>query len=424
MRVWLITVGEPLPTDDNNNCRLLRTGILANLLDQNGCSVVWWTSSFNHTQKMHRFTNDDTLYMSDNYQIKLLHSVGYKKNISIKRLINHWVIAYKFFKYSHLEICPDIIICSLPTIELSLAAVRFGKERNIPVIVDIRDLWPDIFLDLAPIRIQPFFRLLLSPLFKAVHSLCAGATAITGITPAFVDWGLEYAGRTRKNADRDFPLGYSRDEPDTQKIIQAEAFWGRYELSRNDFIICFFGTISRQFELETVIRAARTFEGEKQRIHFVICGSGDSLEYYKNMAQGCRNVIFPGWVGRAEIWTLMRMSAVGLAPYISSKDFMGSIPNKAIEYLSAGLPVISSLKGLLKDLLSNHNCGITYENNNADELVSTLKLLYDNPGKIKEMSKNAFSLYDRSFAAEKVYNEMADYLIQVCKNYNAMRGCN
>ncbi|MCL6590483.1 MAG: hypothetical protein K6U80_11060 [Firmicutes bacterium] len=35
MKIWLVAIGEPLPTDGNNE-RLLRMGILANLLVARG----------------------------------------------------------------------------------------------------------------------------------------------------------------------------------------------------------------------------------------------------------------------------------------------------------------------------------------------------------------------------------------------------
>ena len=48
------------------------------------------------------------------------------------------------------EILPDLILSSIPTSELSLEATKLGKKNNIPVILDIRDLWPDVFLDVLP----------------------------------------------------------------------------------------------------------------------------------------------------------------------------------------------------------------------------------------------------------------------------------
>ena len=161
MRVWLITVGEPLPIDGNND-RLHRTGMLAKLLVQKGHKVVWWTSTFDHIRKIHRFNSDSTINESNNFKIKLLYSIGYKKSVSIFRFANNYLIGCKFYKYAQEELRPTIILSSLPTLKLSLASVKYGNKKGVPVVLDIRDMWPDMFLDYVPSlakRILPFLLL-------------------------------------------------------------------------------------------------------------------------------------------------------------------------------------------------------------------------------------------------------------------------
>jgi glycosyltransferase involved in cell wall biosynthesis len=112
----------------------------------------------------------------------------------------------------------------------------------------------------------------------------------------------------------------------------------------------------------------------------------------------------------------MRLSAVGLAPYVQSNNFKLNIPNKPIEYMSAGLPVAASLtKGVLPDLLREHNCGFSYEN--AADLVSKLLALSKHPEELKSLSQNATQLYQQKFVAEKVYEEMINYLEFVMKRF-------
>lgn len=411
MRVWLITVGEPLPTDGAND-RLLRTGTLADLLVARGHEVIWWTSTFDHARKRQRFNTNTSIAVNGRFQINLLHSIRYQKNVSLWRLINHYGIARNFWRLARSESQPDIIVCSLPTLELSLAAAKYGAQKRVPVVLDIRDLWPDTFLEIIPSWGRWPVRLALSPLYKVLGSACSGAAAITGITASFVEWGIGYAKRGRTRYDRDFPLGYSETVPTEEAVMKVERFWKERGVSKENckFIVCFVGTMGRQFDLETVIEAARRLESEGRRFQFILCGSGDNLSFYKHLGEGCENIVFPGWVGAVEIWTLMRMSAVGLAPYRSSGSFMASIPNKPIEYLSAGIPVVSSLKGTLEELLSSRDCGITYANGDADELVNILNDLYDHPERCNALSANAYRLYRERFIAEKVYGEMIDYL--------------
>src|SRR4051812_4018850 len=94
IRVWIVTTAEPLPID--NGARLMRHGMLADRLISHGHDVTWWTSAFNHRRKVNRYNGDTSLEISDNYRIRLLHSVGYKRNLSLARVRNQREIAGKF----------------------------------------------------------------------------------------------------------------------------------------------------------------------------------------------------------------------------------------------------------------------------------------------------------------------------------------
>ena len=284
------------------------------------------------------------------------------------------------------------------------------------MVLDLRDMWPDIFLGLLPAPARPLLRPALSGLHADLHEACTNATALTGISPEFVEWGLSAAGRSRSPLDRHFWLAYSAATPSLQEIRDAEARWRKEGIEPETLnpVACFFGAMSsKSFELDTVLEAARRLERSGSAWRFVLCGAGDTLEKYRRQARGLQNVIFPGWVTAAEIWTLMRASLVGLAPYRSRPDFVASIPNKSIEYLSAGLPIVSSLQGSLAHLLSRACAGLTYTNGSVDDFLSALRRILDAPQERAVMAANAAELYRREFVAEKVYDEMAAYLEEV-----------
>lgn len=411
MNIWLVTVGEPLPTDDSN-ARLLRTGLLAGELVKKGHHVTWWTSTFNHSNKSQRYGQDTWIDVSRGYRIILLHGKRYDNNISLSRIRNHRQVANRFRLLARHESRPDVIVCSLPTLELSLAASDYGIMFKVPVVIDVRDLWPDIFVDLAPNYLKPVLRAGLRPLYRAASRACRNAAAIIGNSPEFLDWGLSHAGRNKTGFDRVFPFGYSSKPPAKAEQSRAISYWEKLGLKKNHsvFIACFFGTLGRQFDMETVIEAGRKLDSNSRLFRIVICGAGDRLDEYKSLAQNCKNILFPGWVGKAEIWALMQMSSVGLAPYISNQGFTGNLPNKPLEYMSGSLPVISSLSGYLAELLDESQCGITYRNGDSDKLACILEALYDAPQRLSAMSENAYALFQERFMAEKIYPEFVDYL--------------
>ncbi len=414
MKVWLITVGEPLPIGGADD-RLLRTGLLAETLAAGGHDVAWWTSAFDHLRKRHHVQRDTQIDVGPRYQIRLLHAPRYGTNVSLRRILNHRGIAGKFRRLAPNVPPPDVILCSLPLLELCREATEYARQRRIPVVLDVRDMWPDAIVELAPRWIRPLIR----PLFRrsrrsVIHS-CQSATAITGITDGLIGWALDYADRERTALDRPFPMGYREKKPHERDLVEAQKFWRRYGISTEsgEFVVCFFGTIGRHFEIETIVHAARILSQSSRRVRFVLCGTGPQIEKWRRLAADCENVLLTGWVNAAKIWTLMRMSSAGLAPYVSTRDFRLSIPNKPIEYLSAGLPIISSLQGVLADLLADHRCGITYANGDAEQLSRAVIECYDNKERLESMSTHAGRLFRRRFVAETVYREMQDYLAQI-----------
>ncbi|MCG6533287.1 MAG: glycosyltransferase family 4 protein [Syntrophales bacterium LBB04] len=419
MRVWILTIGEPLPVSSKTNDRQHRTGILAQILAANGWQVTWWSSTFDHFRKYFYYQHDETVIINDSFKIIMLHGGGYRSNVSLARIRDQRRIAAKFSLLAPGQPRPDIILCSYPPIELSLAAVRFGNKYQVPVVLDMRDMWPDILVDHMPRLLRPVAKLAAAPMYRDAAQACSGATAITGITKAFVDWGLARGKRQRSELDKAFPMGYVSQPPADKQITEAESFWDSVGIGRNspDFTICFIGTIGRQFDLESVIGAARKISCSGRQIRFVICGTGDRREYYQSAAADLQNLSFPGWMDAAKIFVLMRRSAVGLDPLPDRYDFLATINNKAIEYLSAGLPVISSPDhGVLSELLQEHQCGESYPHGDPEALVALLGRLYDDRAKLRMMSQNALRLFQENFTAEKVYGEMMAHLLLIAEN--------
>jgi glycosyltransferase involved in cell wall biosynthesis len=214
-------------------------------------------------------------------------------------------------------------------------------------------------------------------------------------------------------------MGYPDRRPSDGEIADAERFWSEaHGLSRESglFVACFLGAFSRQFELETVLEAARLLDHDDVgAIRLVLCGDGELLEACRLTAKGNRLVILPGWVSWPKMWTLMRMSSVGLAPYRSTDNFTGNVPNKPIEYMSAGLPVISSLSGCLADLIAANECGVTYANRDAAELARTLSDLQSDSERLRRLSQSSRALFRSRYVASEVYGGLCAELERLAR---------
>lgn len=413
MHIWLVTVGEPLPTDEGNE-RLLRAGILADMLSETGHRVVWWTSAFNHSLKISRATTNRHERIRSNYEIRMLYGGGYRRNISLQRLIDHRNLAREFQRESRDVEPPDAIVCSFPPIELSAEAIAYGVRNNVPVVLDVRDLWPDIFLDGVPRWTRPAGSLAIAALTRKVRRAFRGATAIWGHAPAFTEWGLNHAGRPATELDGVFPFGYVAAMPTARDLEDARAFWSSAGIvgGAGQFIACFVGTVGFQTDIEGLIKTARLL-GPEAGIKIVVCGTGDRLVELREAATGVDSILFAGWRRRSEIWTLLRMASIGIAPYVERADFLSTIPNKVPEYLSAGLPIGVNLgHGRIADLLAENRCGFSYQCD-PDLLAKQLVELRDTPERLALLRQRASALFDREFRAEHVYGRMIDQLASI-----------
>jgi glycosyltransferase involved in cell wall biosynthesis len=414
MRVWLITIGEPLPTD-GPNVRLMRTGILAETLAELGMDVVWWTAAFSHEAKRHRFAEHTTIRLNSRLTLKLLHSSGYATNVSLARVRDHAQVARAFSELAPQETRPDVIASSLPTPSLCIAAADYAQPHGVPLLVDLRDRWPDVFLDLLPPALRWAGRLGLARFFRQTAEGCQRAAGLVGVTESFLKWGLDCARRERGCCDAVLPIGYKQRRYADAVVNEAREFWNQAGIPKDENVltVCFFGTLGRQFALNTVIEAARTLGRDGQRVRFVLCGSGDFLSRFRREARDLPNVFFPGRIDGPKIHVLMERSQVGLAPYRTTPNFSGHIPNKPAEYLSSGLPVISTITGELAELLESYECGRTYDSGSAAQLAGILRHLADSPQGRRAMSANARRLFAERFDADKVYAAYARHLGQV-----------
>lgn len=405
--IWVVCEGEPIPIGSYNG-RLMRGGMLAKTFADLGSEVTWWTSTYLHYEKRYIAKQHEKITLSKNLELQLLHSnSGYKKNISFKRIKYSKDLAKSFRKESRLQKTPGIIYCSWPLIDFAYEAVRYGQEHHVPVVIDIRDAWPDIFIQPFPKLLQPLAKIGINLLFRRkVSYVMQNATAVVAVIPKFLKLAERY-GRILQPQDRVVYLSYDSTPVSEIERRQADEFWQSKNLSASDTIVSFISTLNKRLnDFDTLIEVAEHYNGTN--VKFVFCGTGN---YHNQLIERTRhldNVVIPGFRNRAELQALLKISTFGIIPIINTEDFIDALPNKFGEYLSEGLIVLTSLKGLSKQIVEQTGCGLYYAD--AHSLVTTIDNLKGNVQLLRTMSKNALDLYCREFDASKVYYDFYKFL--------------
>jgi len=412
MRIWVVRASEPMPFQPG--VRLWRCGELSQRLADAGHDVTWWQSTFDHVNKVHLFDGPKTIKVQPGYTIRLLHGPAYKRNVSISRLINYGVLGRRFAEAIETMEPPEVILASMPTMEMALVAVRYGKKHGIPVVVDIRDLWPDIFINPLPGVVRPFARLPLMAYYKMAKDIMKDATAITGVSQEYVDWGLLYAGRKAGPLDRPVYLGYRRRHLKPDALAAEQQTFLDMGVDPSKTICCFFGMFGFSYDLAVVVRAARILQQQgDDRYQFVLCGDGDRAAEWKDGTEDLRNIIWPGWVSVDAVTALMEMSSIGLTTY--RKVAKQSLPNKPFEYFSKNLPLLSCLEGELRQIIEEEKVGAHYIAEDEQSFLEALQTIPTGGSELEAMRRHIEELFETRYSADAVYTEFIAYLDTLAK---------
>ena len=410
MLVWILQTGEPLHCD-GSNYRPMRAINLSNKLIEAGHDVVLWSSSFDHQNKTHRSKEYETIQQGDNLEIRLIPSCGYKKHIGLGRFVDHIQMAWNLNRILKKENkIPDIAFIGYPPIETAFVISQWLRKRKVPMLLDVKDLWPAMFIEPFPDLLKPIARVLFSPYFYLAKKVMNNVDGISTMSDGFMNWCLSFSNRSLNQSDRIVRLTTFENSYSAKEMSSVIDWWGSIGVFTETYKVFFIGTFSTAFDFDEILSAAML----KQKCQFVLCGHGPCLAEVKHRAKNLSNVVFPGWIDRLQLESLAKMSLASLAPYNNIENFTLNIPNKIVDSLLLSAPILSPLKGEVSTLIKSNTIGLVYDDNMS--LANCIQSLVNDEGLQKLMSRNAKELYDKEFEFNKVYDGLVVHLESLVKD--------
>ena len=146
MNVWIVNHYAIPPSMGG----LVRHYYFSKYLQKKGHSVKIFTSSKIHNTDINMI-RDKSLYreeMEDGVEYTFVRSRDYKGN-GMDRVINMMDLPFKTWKAMkrfYKKEKPDVIYTS-SHLFVALFALLFGRKHKIPVVVEVRDLWPESIVE-------------------------------------------------------------------------------------------------------------------------------------------------------------------------------------------------------------------------------------------------------------------------------------
>ena len=144
----------------------------------------------------------------------------------------------------------------------------------------------------------------------------------------------------------------------------------------------------------------------------ILAGTGERKDYLLKLANGSKKVFFSGWLDQPKVRALLERADCGLVPYPNRRDFRISLPTKVGEYLSAGVPILSSLDGALAKFLEKEECGWNYNATSPGELAALILRLNER-GSFRSARCRAVAAFKKHFDANVVYERMARWVVRL-----------
>ena len=273
----------------------------------------------------------------------------------------------------------DLVVASSTPLTVVVPALLARRLRGTPFVYEIRDPWPELprAMGAAP----PLALAAMEPLASAACRQAAGVVALSeGMAETALARGAE---PTRVTV---VPNGCDLDLFGPQVVP-----WRPEGAAPWEVLAVYAGAHGRANGLHQLLDAAEIlkFRGE-HRIRLLLVGEGGEKARLRQAAaeRGLANVTFMDSQPKRHLASLLAGAQVGLQCLAPVPEFAEwTAPNKLMDYLAAGLPVVANLSGRAARLLAGgpSPCGIPTPPGDAAALADALVWMADNPHRRAEM---------------------------------------
>lgn len=356
MNIWIVNHYAIPPSMGG----LVRHYYFSKYLQKKGHTVKIFTSSKIHNTDINMI-KDRSLYreeMEDGVEYTFVRSRDYKGN-GMDRVINMMDLPFKTWKAMKLfykKQKPDVIYTSSPDLFVAFFALRFGRKYKIPVVVEVRDLWPESIVEYNKIsRKNPIIQILYQ-LEKWIYKK-ADQLIFT------MEGGKEYI--RDKGWDKAVDLKKVNHVNNGVDLEEFEENYKKYQINDSDlmndstFKVVYVGSIRQVNNLGTLVDAAKYLKDDKS-IQILIYGDGTEK---KKLEEECKinglNVKFKGRVEKKYIPFILSHSDLNVINVrAAALNKYGCSWNKLFEYMASGKPILCNLQ-VNYDLIQKNHLGVS-----------------------------------------------------------------
>ncbi len=357
-------------------------------------------TNFNYDTRIIRYI---TTLKENDFKVSVIclrynHQAKYEEMFGVKvyRIMNSFshdsIISYLF--YSFIFLLKSFLKCIRLAIKENFSLLHihnmpdylvfagtFLKIKQIPIILDIHDLTPELFKE----RWSEKKYRLLRPFLEFVEKIsCRFANHVITVTPECVRL-LENRGIIMEK------ISLIMNSADEKMFKYSDERFNKNGSAKFKFV--YHGTIAKRFGLHFFIKSFPKVLKAVPGVEFHLIGSfnnayADELKKLIQELELSENVFLKKHLDSSELNQTLKQYDLGVVTYESSEYMNLALPTKAGEYALTGVPFIISELNTVKSIFRNESvCYVDPENTEilANEAIDLLR----DPKRRHDMSLNA-----------------------------------
>ena len=302
---------------------------------------------------------------------------------------------------------PDLVLCVTPPLELALSAYALRLLRGVPFVLWIKDLMPDVAIQLGmlknPVAIALARRLEQFAYERAAKLLVLSQGFADNIITKGIPHDKVHVVSDWVNTDFIKPEYFGNEFREQNGIFAAS------------FVVLHAGNIGDKQKLEVLVQAAKGLEQYKD-IEFLIVGDGarKAAVVAEAARLGAWNVRFLP-LQPAHLLPQMLASADVLALHQHAGITDSVIPSKLLTYMASGTPiVVTSAEGSgTQRLMSQAKCGLAVDPENPAAFADAVLHLYQDRNLRELCGASGRSFAVRNFSREAVLSRLESLFHEV-----------
>jgi len=373
-----------------------------------------FASSFNHRTKKEERLGGKQIYRRENIkgvEFIWIRTSPYKEN-DWRRVVN--MLSYSVGVIPLGLIVrkrPDVILASSPHPFSGLAGYILAKIKGARFIFEVRDLWPQTFVDIGGYSKKSFVVKLLQVLEKFLYRR---ANRIITLAPKASGYITGLGIPNSKIAY--IPNGVNPELfSDTSVRLPSEMDEFILQLrSKGKVLVGYAGAHGISNALDTIIEAANLLQKEGvAKIHFFLVGDGPRKEplMYKAKSYGLGNVDFHNPIPKIVVPEFLRSIDIAVISIRKSPLYKYGISlNKLFDYMACAKPILWATDSV-NNIVAEALCGVTVSPENPEEMAKAIiKLCSLSEDERRLMGKRGYDYVMKNHSVPVLASKLSEIL--------------